>query len=125
MEEDKAEAQEGQRAQQRTRVGLSAHREQDNSRLLVTDTKSQCRCQVGILLVLALHTLGITVLPRHPIPVPGAGPKAPNGLLDCHTNNSEGSGCLGGRALSQSSTSAGKAPGAATKLIKMEINTRM
>lgn len=115
MEEAKAEGQEAQRGQQKTRVGLLACTEQDNSRLLVTDTTLQGKCQVGMLLVLVSHTLGITLLPHHSIPAPGPESKAPNGLLDYHYNNSEGTGWCGGRALSQSGTRPGKAPGTATK----------
>lgn len=81
MEEAKAEAQEGQRAQQRTRVGLSAHTVQDNSRLLLTAAMLQCKCQLGMLLVLVSHTSGITILPHLSIPVPWSWTQGPKGAL--------------------------------------------
>lgn len=107
--------------EQRTRVGLLAYTEQDNSRLLVTDTTLQGKCQVGMSLVLVSHTLGITVLPHHSIPAPGTGPKASNGLLDCHSNNSEGTGCCGAKMV-QGQVSHQEQQ---QKQIKMEMNTRM
>lgn len=81
MEKAKAEGQEGWRAQQRTRVGLSTHRT-GNSRLLVTDTTAQCESQLGMLLVLVSHTSRITALPHHSC----SWSWTQTWLLDCHCN---------------------------------------
>lgn len=109
MEEAKAEGQEGWRARQRTRVGLSTHRT-GNSRLLwqipqySVSPSWEC-CWFCCLTHWESQYCHIT-------PVPGAGPKLGSWIV---TIISEGTGCCGGRALSQSGTRAGKAPGTVTK----------